>query len=75
MNLKQFYTEKYPDDELGLEINSKATSSGLLNVLFTQEANQVYEYLGVDDSVIRERVFELLAEELGMPYDYVYRLW
>jgi hypothetical protein len=29
----------------------------------------------VADSVIRERLFERLAEELEVSYDYVYNLW
>jgi hypothetical protein len=35
----------------------------------------VYRYIGVADSVIRERLFERLAEELEVSYDYVYNLW
>jgi hypothetical protein len=35
----------------------------------------VYEYLYVYDSIIRERLFERLAEELNVKYDYVYNLW
>lgn len=75
MNLKEYYLKKYPDDELGAEINSGATSSGLLNVLYTKDGNHIYDYLSVHDSVIRERMFEALSDELNVPYDYVYTLW
>ena len=73
MTIREFYLEKYPTDELGVEVNDGVTFSGLLNVLFTD--GNVYEYIGVGDSLVRERLFERLAEELGTPYDYVYDLW
>ena len=73
MTIREFYLENYPTDELGVEVNENGTFTGLLNVLFTE--GDVYEYIGVGDSVIRERLFERLAEELGTPYDYVYNLW
>jgi hypothetical protein len=46
---------------------------GLLNKLIVGE--DVYRYIGVTDSVIRERLFEKLADTLNVKYDYVYNLW
>jgi hypothetical protein len=63
----------YPTDELGVELNQNSTFSGLLNQLVI--GGDVYEYIGVGDSIIRERLFERLAEELQTSYDYVYNLW
>ena len=73
MKIREFYLENYPTDDMGVEIDENVTFTGLLNELFTD--GNVYEYIGVADSVIRERLFERLAEELGTPYDYVYNLW
>lgn len=73
MNVKQYYLENFPTDDMGEEINENATFIGVLNELTFQ--NDVYEYLGVYDSVIRERVFGKLAQELDKPYDYIYDLW
>jgi hypothetical protein len=73
MKIKEFYLEAYPTDELGLELNETPTFSGLLNQLII--GGDVYRYIGVSDSVIRERLFERLAEELNTSYDYVYNLW
>jgi len=73
MKLKEFYLENYPTDELGVEINENANFVGLINEL--HNGNDVYEYIGVGDSIIRERLFERLAEELETSYDYVYNLW
>jgi hypothetical protein len=73
MTIREFYLETYPTDDLGLELNPTPTFAGLLNKLIVSA--DVYHYIGVHDSVIRERLFERLAEELEVSYDYVYNLW
>jgi hypothetical protein len=73
MNIKQFYLENYPMDDLGLEINPNANFIGLLKEIFTD--GDVYKYVGVVDSVVRERLFEKLAELTGLTYDTIYDLW
>ena len=73
MKIKQFYLNNYPTDELGVELNEKANFTGLLNELFT--GNDIYGYIGVGDSIIRERLFSKLSEILNCSYDYVYNLW
>ena len=73
MNIREFYVKNYPTDDLGMGINPKATFAGLLNQLIV--GGDVYEYLYVYDSIVRERLFERLAEELEVGYEYVYKLW
>ena len=73
MTIREFYVSKYPTDELGVELNETPTFAGLLNQLIV--SGDVYAYLYVYDSIIRERLFERLAEELEVSYDYVYNLW
>jgi len=73
MKIREFYLENYPTDELGLELNETPTFAGLLNQLIVD--GDIYRYIGVSDSLVRERLFERLAEELGTTYDYVYNLW
>ena len=73
MKIKQFYLNNYPTDELGVELNENANFTGLLNELFT--GNDIYGYIGVGDSIIRERLFSKLSEILNCSYDYVYNLW
>ena len=73
MLIKEFYLNNYPTDELGVELNENANFTGLLNELFTD--NDVYGYIGVGDSIIRERLFTKLSEILKKPYHYVYDLW
>lgn len=73
MKIREFYLENYPTDNLGLELNETPTFPGLLNQLITN--SDVYRYIGVSDSLVRERLFTKLAEELNTNYDYVYNLW
>ena len=73
MTIREYYLETYPTDDLGLDLNLTPTFAGLLNQLIV--GGDVYRYIGVSDSVIRERLFERLAEELEVSYDYVYNLW
>ena len=71
--IKEFYLSNYPTDELGNEIHTKATFIGLFEVLDTYK--DVYNYIGVHDSIIRERIFEKLANEMGVDYNEIYNQW
>ena len=73
MKIKEFYIDNYPTDDLGIEISDSATFDGLNDSLKNDE--NVYDYIGVGDSVIRERCFEKLSEILGGSYDDVYDRW
>jgi len=72
MTIKEFYLSEYPTDELGVEMNGDATWPNLWTAL---RGGIVYEYLGVHDSIIRERVFEKFSEITGHTYDYIYNQW
>ena len=74
MTIKEFYLDNYPSDELGNEINKDATFVGLLWMLQTKPRD-VYDFLGVFDSIVRERVFEELANQLRLSYTTIYELW
>lgn len=71
--IKNWYVKNYPNDDLGEQINDEI-SFWTLYVLMYQR-NEVYSLLEVNDSVVRERVFERLSEILGVDYDYIYKLW
>jgi hypothetical protein len=73
MNIKEFYLKNYPHDELGSDINESANFVGLLNVLYTD--GNVYDYIGVHDSIMREYIFEELSDILDVDYGYVFDLW
>lgn len=72
MNIRNYYVNEFPSDELGLEIDPKANFESLW---FAIRCGMVYEYIGVFDSVIRERVFEKLSQLTGHTYDYIYQEW
>ena len=71
--IKDWYTKKYPTDDLGEEINDSLTFKGLWGMM--SQGYDVYEVLGVGDSLVRERVFEKLSEILGVDYGVVYDEW
>ena len=73
MNIKEFYLRQYPTDEMGEDINENATFAGLITQIFG--GFDIYEYLGVYDSLVRERLFQELANQLNKPYEFVYQLW
>ena len=72
MNIRKFYLEAFPTDELGLEIDPKANFESLWLAI---RGDMVYEYIGVSDSVVRERLFEKFSELTGHDYDYIYQEW
>lgn len=72
-NIKKYYKETYPTDELGDEINEFATFKGLFKALSKKE--DVYTYLGVHDSLIRERCFFGLSEFLDVDHKQIYNIW
>lgn len=73
MNIRSYYLETYPDDDMGTEINKDATFLGLFRELVA--ARDVYKFIGVSDSLVRERLFDKLAKLLNEPYEYIYKLW
>ena len=72
MNIRNYYVNEFPSDELGLEIDPKANFESLWLAI---RGDMVYEYIGVSDSVVRERLFEKFSELTGHDYDYIYQQW
>ena len=68
--IKQWYTSTFPTDELGIEINPTATFQGL-----SKNISNVYYYVDVGDSLLRERVFSELADRMNIDYDVIYTEW
>lgn len=73
MEIKNWYLQEYKNDSMGLELKDEITFEDLFHVL--DRYQDVYDFLGVEDSVIRERVFVKLAEILEVDYEYVYDQW
>lgn len=72
--LYDFYRECYPSDtEMIEQINRNATFQDAFECL--QVGFNFYAFLGVNDSIVRERVFEALAALMGCSYDHIYYQW
>lgn len=72
--LFDFYRVRYPDDtEMIGQINRNATFQDAFECL--QAGFNFYAFLGVDDSLVRERVFDALATLMGCSYEHVYYQW
>ena len=72
-NIREWYMEKYPSDELGPELAEELSFDSFYKGM--QDGKCVYEMFGVGDSIIRERVFSELSDRLHVDYDVIYRLW
>lgn len=72
-SIKQWYVAEYPTDELGQKLTDNITFNGLFRCL--DNYKDVYQFLGVDDSIVRERVFSQLSIVIGVDYDYIYEQW
>jgi len=72
MTLKEFYLKNYPNDEWGQCINDVEFIQ-LLRAVYT--AQDVYDVIGVYDSIVRERLFSELANILNVKYDSIYYAW
>ena len=71
--VKEWYKEEYPDDDMGDDIDPEITFDDVFEALDNYQ--DIYDVLGVGDSIIRERVFTKLADLMGVDYDYVYDQW
>jgi hypothetical protein len=73
INIKEWYLNTYPTDDLGCEINNDATFNDLLTCL--SDCKDIYELLGVSDSLVRERAFCKLSDLMSVDYSYIYKQW
>lgn len=60
-NVQLWYMQEYPTDSLGESISEIVTFADIQG----KNINEIYDVLGVGDSVVRERVQEKLAEIVG----------
>lgn len=70
--IRDWYTSAYPDDDLGMYL-SDITFHDLHTGI--SQGLDVYDHIGVGDSVVRERLFDRLAELKSTSYDAIYDMW
>lgn len=72
-SIREYYLGRFPDDkELGNKLND-IRFEDVHTAL--KEGKEIYEVLGVGDSIVREGIFEGLCRYLNKSYKYVYDLW
>ena len=74
MNIKQWYLSSYPNDTLGNSINGYCTFEGLYECIINNYED-VYDYLGIGDTLVRERCFRNLSTIVGMHYEDLHEQW
>lgn len=72
-SIRDWYIRAFPSDQLGYRINPLATFAGAVKCM--ADGGDIYKYLGVGDSPVRENVFFKIAAITGVDYDAVYDLW
>ncbi len=75
-NVKEWYQRLYQSDELGKEIDDDLTFEELIKEMEKHDRD-IYDIIGVGDSVVRERIFNgivlaLKKEGKDVSYDDVY---
>ena len=73
IKFKQWYMENYPGDELGAQMDNNATFYDLFETL--DQYKNIHEKFQIEGAILRERLFEKLAEILDCDYDDVYYQW
>ena len=71
-NIKLYYKKNYPDDELGNEIRDITFLELFKNL---DRGINIYETINVNDSIVRERLFQALADLFDSDYNYIYHKW
>lgn len=72
-NVREWYTSTFPTDELGADLDGGLSFGDVANAL--SEGENIYDVLGSDDNIVRERVFGRLAELQDKPYSEIYDAW
>lgn len=76
--VKDWYKETYPNDaEIAIALNEDVTFFDVFDCLQTGHGRDLYDIIGVADSLVRERIFDKIVELLGglVTYDDLYVAW
>lgn len=73
LTVKEWYEEVFPNDYCSQSLDETTTFADVDDALNNHQ--DIYEVLGIEDSIIRERIFAKLAEIKSVDYDEVYNKW
>ena len=68
-----WYSRNHKNDKQGQSIDEQATFLDLFDAL--DHYRDIYSIIGTMDSLIRERLFERLANIMQTDYSYIYNQW
>lgn len=69
---KSWYHETFSDDDKYTELVDTITFNDILDRIYC--GSDIYKYLA-DDSIIRERFFNYISEQLNIDYEIIYDSW
>ena len=75
-NVKAIYKNCYPHDKECDYLNENISFAQVLARM--QEGEDFYQIIGINgfaDSIVRERIFDILSVVGGVKYDDIYTLW
>lgn len=70
MNLKQWYIEQWERDNMKDKIDENLTPESMITGCIL--GMDIYQVIGVGDSLIRERLFDMVAHHYGVSYSEIY---
>jgi len=73
--IKEVYHNLFPTDEEFIHINKNVTFGDLLEIIMGGNSKKSIFDNGYYDSIIRERVFEILSKKANISYEIIYRNW
>ena len=73
INLKEWYHNQYPTDDMWKGSDDKKSLLDVFTLM--TEGHDFYNIIGVCDSLIREHVFEKMADVMCVDYSLIYNLW
>ena len=74
--LFDFYKSEYPTDDMGEDIKRDITFGDLFDFLdMKRDDEDIYDFIGAADSLIRERLFAELSNISGHDYEEIYNQW
>lgn len=78
-NVRDWYKKEYPTDDYAEDIKANITFEDIIALLLSDDnyegSEEFYSVVGDVDSVIRERIFDKLADLYKVSYDTIYDAW
>ena len=73
--IKEVYHNLFPTDEEFVNLNKSVTFGDLLEKIMGNNSKRSIFDNGYYDSIIRERVFEILSKKANISYEIIYQNW